>query len=445
MKFKIESRNKKGFIKFENYNDFIKDSFQFWSNDKNENVVLLVTYNNFDDLKSLLVSFVKEKIAFDLVIVDNNSQESKVEDFLKFLKKLNLWNKKIYYLKLTDNLGWGGWYSVWLEFILKKNKYKYLILTEDDAFPLQENTISTMLSNSWEDIELFIKHVWSNTKSITFHFHWLPIDFVKYIWVVDPRFFMRADDWEYDLRKIYAFKEKKLKEKILSIYYTHPVIKPENNKYWQIYFWQRNNLIAESRWKIFPKYSTIVFFLYVWLSIFFIFRYLNFDYLKVIFYALIDFILIRYNYDINRKRLNTLKTKNLFLYNKNILNEDLTFDEFNRRYGNYYLFPVMWKSVIDRNFKYSKKIGNFFKIGIMFFWFSNPLYQVASLSPSILSIEDIDFLNKKIKVSLKTNKLLGRLLNLVALFLSFLVVVVVIILILPILLIRYLISYFFKI
>lgn len=290
------------YLRWKNWQDFISDKHYSQYSSSSNNIVVFVTYNNAADTVSLLKIFLTQEQSndFDILVVDNGCWEA-FEQVRQFVKQQT--TKKIIHLQAIDNLWGAWWYALWLEYILSK-KYNYIIITEDDAFPLQDNTISTMLR--YPDKEVFIQYKELQTTSFTLHFHGYPRQLIEAAWVPDPRYFMRSDDLEYALRINKQSQKNTIEKKILNDFsYTHPVSKRWWNKLRQIYLWQKNSRYTESRWRwnLQPFIISLLYLRYGFLRSI-IDRDIN--YIKYILLAYSDFLLCRSAYRHNKSRLSQL-------------------------------------------------------------------------------------------------------------------------------------------
>jgi len=434
MEFKI--KHNKWFLRWKNWKDFLLSKNISNNNIINDNVVLFVTYNNPKDTIKLINYFLKNEIkdSFDIVIVDNHSNKENFEKIKNFILKQK--ERKIILLQAIENLWWAWWYALWLEYILSK-KYNYVVITEDDAIPLQDNTISKMLDLKPKEVVITYKE--KNTTSFSLHFHWYPINLIKKVWVLDPRYFMRSDDLEWSLRIWKEIKQLKIETKyISSLYYSHPVIKKWANKLWQIYLWQRNSLFTESRWR-FNYFSFIIIFLYIWMWFSKFFLEKDFRYIKYILLAYFDFIFIRFWYIRNKKILQKLFTEKDFFYKENNFKK-ISLEKFNNKYYNYYLLYTAL-SFLKWKINCSKKLFDWFKNWIIINWYNLPLYPLFSCFKKNISIEEITQ-NNEIIIYEKINNIY---LTIPMVFISFILWTIVYVLILPIIIIRFILWRVFKI
>lgn len=430
--FKI--KNNHWYLRWKNWKNFLKEKIISNKNISNKNVVVFVTFNNSYDTLKLLNIFLnkEERKDFDIIIVDNNSNSehfSKLKDYV-----LNKKERKLILLQTADNLWGGGWYALWLEYILSKN-YDYVTVTEDDAFPLQDNTLSWILDNSNSKTEILIKYKDLNTTSFSLHFHWYPVYLIKEAWVLDPRYFMRSYDLEWALRINKKRKKLNINIKFVDLFYTHPVIKKWWNKFWQIYLWQRNSFFTESRYKFNVKIFIITFlYLWFWFSKFLLEK--DFRYIKYLIIAYFDFIFVNFWYKKNKLILEKLfKEKDNFYSKSNF--QKISINDFNKKYNNSFLFAISI-SFLKNKIKFSRKKLNFFHWTIIS-WYNSPLYPLFILSKKNISIEEIDWDN--LIILKKENKWLYRF---IAIIFSFILWLLLYFIFLPFLIIRYLIWKIFK-
>ncbi len=439
-KLDFEILKNRGILRWKNWYMRVEDEVKKMSKkSRNDKVVLIVNYNNFKLIEKLIKALVKETIKFDFLIIDNNSDLHnylKFKEYIKALENLN-W-KNFFLLRLKDNLWGAWWYALWQEYLIKYG-YKYIINIEDDVIPLQNNTLIFMFSKLKYYDEVLIKWKETNNYSVVFHFYWYTIDFLKNVGVVDPRFFMRADDFEYSLRIHKIRKEKKIKSLFVDdCFYTHPVLKSKNNKYWQIYFGQRNNLIAESRWR-FSKYSLLVLFLYIWLWFVKLLHEKKIIYLKIIFLSFVDFLFCKYNYLINNRRLKEFKNKWVDDIYKICKSLYLPRNEFKNKYKKFYLLPSMCSFFLKKELNIKENwFLNLFNWCIIT-WLIHPFYPISLLSKQVISIEEV--IDNKIKICVLKNKWIYRF---IVVIFSFFITFILYLFLIPILVLRYLLGYLFK-
>ena len=98
-------------------------------------ISIIVTYNRLDLLKAVLFEYEKMEICPKEVLVVNNNSTDGTTEFLELWKNKNTkFNKKV--INLKENRGGSGGFYVGMEYaLLNKEKFDWIYLADDDAFP----------------------------------------------------------------------------------------------------------------------------------------------------------------------------------------------------------------------------------------------------------------------------------------------------------------------
>lgn len=392
---------KRTFVRWNNWKDFVESidklNYNFELNNANGGVALFfLTYNLSDSVIKLLSKLNEEKDrnSFDIIVVDNHSKDAEFFVVKDFINKQNIWN--VILIRTTDNLWWAWWNAIAMEYILSK-EYKYLIFTEDDAFPLSENLVSKMIER--RNPKWIVRTIYSDIKSDWnfFHFTLFPINFIKLVWVPNPSYFMRADDWDFIFRCEKIVKDYGYQYIYSKLEYIHPFIKKWAWKYWWTYFSIRNAFQSKMTYfmDVDIKYAIkdiiiqyCILFAYIWTAFSKFFIEKQFMLLKAIIFALHDFIFWNLNYKNNKDKLS-----NFWKYkNDTILGVDYKRNEFNiidKNFGNFFMLDKTLNIIYSpHKIKYSNKISDFFNNGCIITSYNLPLYPIIFLSPNVISIEE---------------------------------------------------------
>lgn len=216
---------------------------------KSDTCILLLTFNQKEILVNNLGYYLNQNC--DVLIVDNNSNDGTFE-FLSdnFQENFNV-------ISLNRNLGGAGGFATGLEYIIQR-EYKFVIITEEDAIPLDEDLIQGLLENKAEN--RIVRTIYSeiNNKSLAFHFSLYDVDLIKLCGVVNLNYFFRNDDWEFYSRiiTISKFYNKKISEIVINKRYSHPIRKVGFN-FANTYFDIRNSLRSYSLFPVKNSFSDI--------------------------------------------------------------------------------------------------------------------------------------------------------------------------------------------
>jgi glycosyltransferase involved in cell wall biosynthesis len=219
-------------IRFKEWKEYVK--YQSEVNTNHDTCMIVLTFNQLNAVKQN-IDFFKSQ-ASDLLIVDNNSSDGTF-DFLKEEAE-----HKFNFLATTQNLGGAGGFAIGMEWVLSKG-YKYIIVTEEDAFPMDMNIVDKLLEQR-EARTIVRSHYYDiNNLSLAFHFTLYSTDIIKDAGVVNYTYFFRSDDWEFYNRlfKVAQLKKQPISLKTIPQQYTHPFKKP-GFKVWTNYFDIRNAL-----------------------------------------------------------------------------------------------------------------------------------------------------------------------------------------------------------
>lgn len=100
---------------------------------------IVVTYNRKKELEENIKSLLDQTLAFDILVIDNNSTDGTKELVFKYKKVY----KNILYTKLDKNIGGAGGFYSGLKEAYEKN-YDYYILMDDDGRPRNNKTFENL-------------------------------------------------------------------------------------------------------------------------------------------------------------------------------------------------------------------------------------------------------------------------------------------------------------
>ena len=424
---------KKWCLRRENRKKFVDNERSVLNKKNNSVCVLFVCCNSFDLFNKCLEYLEKESNqSFDILVVDNSTNEENINLF----HNIGIKNKKVSILKPIDNIWWSWWFSIWMEYIIEKG-YDKLIIFEDDIIPIDENLITEMIKIS--DDKSIVKNSYVNIPDCecrVFHLVLYPMSIVKKIWVSDPRFFLKCDDADFEIR----LKKHKPKTKFTWKYLFHPNLKCDWWKNWVFAFSVRNELfLLQNNFSIWLMIKYIFEqFLYIRYGISKLFIEKNLWVLKVYFWGISDYILWFIGYRYNLKLLNKYRWINISKLN--LITQESEIQKFSEKvFNKYYLYLkfvhyewLLWK------FKFSKKFLDF-KNWIIAWWILCPLYPLFMLFKRIVFLEEYFYWKETVKYEEFHNS--KYLITLLEICISFLISIVIWIPVLIVLFLKYLLTY----
>lgn len=232
-----------GALRWINFRSFM-DSEHSNSDAVYEDVVLFVTYNNCALASTLLHSLEKEPQRFNVIVLDNSSNDANYEQLTDVVSKLGIPTRLI---RTISNLGSAGGYAAAIEYALA-GEWKRILVTEDDAVPGQDNLVSHIFESAADSTEVVISYKNAHVTSFSFHFHLYSRALLERAGVPDPRFFQMADDFEWLFRVNGAARKMSSNVKVLDdADYFHPLLK-DNYSNWGHYLYLRNKLIIDTKY-----------------------------------------------------------------------------------------------------------------------------------------------------------------------------------------------------
>lgn len=211
-------------------------------------VVIVPTFNWFELVKKFIDLIKLQTIVPDIIIVDNNSSDWTTE-------KIQNMAPEVIILIAKENYASSWWQYLWQKYAYEK-WYEWIILSDYDAYPIDNNLIETLIKNAWENQTIdMINSAESNKPNYyVFHYWILHRKAIEKIWFVDYTFFVYWDDEDYYLRQ----NKWGIHRNKISCKYYHPMKTFMSAKF--SYFITRNFLYIQI------KYHNIISFLFFLLS-----------------------------------------------------------------------------------------------------------------------------------------------------------------------------------
>jgi hypothetical protein len=346
---------------------------------KNDKCMLVLTYNNSFSIYNLIAYALEFSI--DILVVDNNSTDNTFQLISESFKD------RINIICLTTNLGGAGGYAVGQEWVIERG-YKYCLMTEDDAIPVDKDLISEMLENALENRIVQCRYDGLNGQLFTLHFTLYPCLLFELAGVINANLFFRYDDYEYALRLQKYASEYNFEAICIERTYSHPYLK-EGFSVLASYFMLRNCMI------IFCSIGNFFFpfkmlFINMLFAIYSLIQGKGYNLCALIFSAIHDFCFFK-----KEKNIKVLeKYKNIKIEPRfKVKLQFSSFKEFAIKFSNYTGVTSL-----------SKNIGDFHCLGKNGYWFNNiilgkysmPTSVFAGLGSNIVFIESIDLTTKSI-------------------------------------------------
>lgn len=380
-------------LRRENRQNFL-DSEKSILNERNSNMaILFVVCNSYNVLKKCLKYLEQESNQnFDIIIVDNSTKNEEI----KLIH--DLWtNKKISIIKPTDNIGWSGWYSIWMEYIISK-WYESLICFEDDVIPIDKNIISKTIELLWtyNIVGSFVN--WEDVFWM-FHIRWYSVKYLSdKLWVVDPRFFLWWDDADFQDRCIKLWIWDLRKNTGKNVY--HPQIK--KNKAWSMCFNVRNHLFYTQKYPstIRRLFRDLCIYIIFWLSYYFITN--QSEFLHAVFYWIYSFLFQKVWINSNRKILQKFNKPSKQSENMAQFMWDL--EETNELLKNKYNLykKLTWNTKFYSELTISDKPADWKNNGVVIAYHLS--WRFAMLYKNIYCIDEYNYEEKKYYISIIYNR-----------------------------------------
>jgi GT2 family glycosyltransferase len=246
---------------------------------KKSNICLVIpTFNQYNITKDTINKLKEQTIEFDIVIVDNASNDNTYENFIKEFSDITL-------LLATENYGGAGGLFLGEKYAYDK-QYEYIILSDNDAIPIDNDLIESIVDLSDKNtIVDFINDADEYNPSLKiFHYGCYHREIITKIGFIDYKLFIYGDDVEYSLR----LESNQIKRTFVEKRYWHPMKYhyPSN----RIYFDIRNELENAKNYKTRRIHTLNTLF-----SKFLFFLFFEKTKLRIYLYALKDWLLNRWD------------------------------------------------------------------------------------------------------------------------------------------------------
>ena len=234
---------------------------------------VVVTFNRKEMLRKNLDKLLNQTYETKIFIIDNCSTDGTYDYIKDILNK----NKTIKYVKLNENTGGSGGFSMGVK-LAYESGVDYIWGMDDDAFPEKDSLENLMnVAEGYANDTCF----WSNPDDDNFEGNikevddWFFVGFLIPKTIINKIGFPRDDFFIYHDDSEYAYRIIKSGNKIIKVKNStiiHNNVSNKNNSYskkilkkelylpkmpnWKIYYFVRNNIL-KYRWNDKNKYKTI--------------------------------------------------------------------------------------------------------------------------------------------------------------------------------------------
>jgi hypothetical protein len=253
MKFNLCKKNDA--LRWVNALDFVAEIHEPINFSEDGVLIAFLTFNSYQSSLTVLSKMMEDYPQGKFLIVDNNSD---LDCYDRLKKGLSVYaNVKL--IRTILNIGGAGGYALISEIFLRSN-FRYLLLTEDDAFPAEMDLISELIVYSDRGDLVGCRYYNNNSNSFSFHFTLYSRRIVECAGVPDPRFFQGGDDAEIKGRHMQALKRFKSTPIFIDRGYYHPTLKGMGTP-GKVIRGQRNSLLMELSRGLIINYITRSFIL----------------------------------------------------------------------------------------------------------------------------------------------------------------------------------------
>lgn len=397
------------YMRWKNRKDFLDKEEKIRHTAKNKTAIVCIFFNSASNMRILAeyISREEDHKAFDLIII-NNSQNIKYD----FAQELDTQNMII--LSPITNLWTDWWLSLWLEYVIDR-WYDYVFLAEDDVVFLDDQAFSSVYRKMDKKTLWFLSSVINypqpNWHSCSYQFTCYPIDFLKKWWTIDPRFFTRwwEGEWEPRMGKtIHTYWYKKV---IIDKRHFHPYLKKNNRSSRWIYFSRRNALRSTKSIKKLSATNILIFFMYIWSWYTKLFMKKSWNDLKALYLAVKDFLFAPKIIYLSLHRITQLRTSgtNTHKAEKELTIPIDTISDYT--HGLYIMWKpssswvgISWFTNQDiKRLEWSSTVSAFFKQWIIIPNINSPVYPIALLSKKIVTIDELNVCNNTADISVFYN------------------------------------------
>lgn len=230
-------------LRLSNINDYIELDISTL-NRSGEILIGFVTFNN--PTYAAKIAHILNYYGYQVIIIDNHSTHSNYVSLAEAVEKFT----NVRLIRANANLGGAGGYALICEVFLR-TKYKYLLLTEDDAMPAESDLINQIINQ--KDKGDIVNCIYYNNNSDSFSFHYTLYSRRLMIrcGIPDPRFFQGGDDADFLRRQRDILNNEGWKTFRVQRGYYHPTLKG-NGTPSKVIRSQRNALLSEIGASHFP-------------------------------------------------------------------------------------------------------------------------------------------------------------------------------------------------
>lgn len=224
------------------------DPYKQLNNKKRKNIIVVMpTFNQYSSTRKNIILIKQQTLVPDILIVDNNSNDNTFERLKEEFQDLIL-------IKAKENYGGAGGFYLGQKYAYEEG-YEYIILNDNDAYPLDKDLIETLIHECDKDtvVQPFNVEEELDNNFNFWVFHWCCFNrfTFKKVGFVNYKLFLYGDDVEYLLRlKTNKIKTKKIKKRYSHIMkYHYPPTR--------VYFAIRNELYNQIKYSRLRKKSFI--------------------------------------------------------------------------------------------------------------------------------------------------------------------------------------------
>lgn len=313
---------------------------------KNKVCIIIPTFNSADTTLKIIKILKEQTLVPDIIVIDGGST---MRDYLTIMRVYP--DVQVY--RFDEDLGGAGSYHHGVKIAYEKG-YDYIILSDNDAIPLQRDVVEILVKYASQNRKYGIvtirsaymppaKEEISEIISWPFHFYLIRRDVVEKVGAPIKAFFFQSDDYEYSLRILHAgYKNicinSRLKKHPLWGIFSLPVRK----RCYSYYSW-RNSLYVYKKYNI-PVVMTILKpLIYTW---FLALLTENLQPIMIINLALRDFLHDRYG----KRPLRNIKLYKL-LDGKALPRGTLFIGQYEVYNGCKMEYGIKWIRVDDRSYR----------------------------------------------------------------------------------------------
>jgi hypothetical protein len=207
-------------LRWKNATDFIVEGDSIRVPGNNQVLIAFLTFNASAPALEVLDKIYKDYPESHVMVVDNCS---KAEHWEKLKSGVaNYPGASL--VKTKMNLGGAGGYALINELFLRSD-YRYLLLTEDDAVPVEGDLVSKLIESRNESDLVGCHYYNNNSTSFSFHFTLYSRRLIEAAGIPDPRYFQGGDDAEIRDRHFSVLNQYGIKPFFIDRGYHHPTLK----------------------------------------------------------------------------------------------------------------------------------------------------------------------------------------------------------------------------